>query len=210
MMNVQAAYEVCKDAAFVRHTTRDKYSRWEQGATMSLKDYMASRLTKYKTLKMKGQWEAPSPEQEQIIALSAAVSSLHAKAGRNTSKSDTGEDKRVTEGKEKGPRKNEGASTWKDVASKSGDPKSKSFNGKMYHWCVSHNHPQWTLHNPTAFPNLCKCHPEYAKMEAAWNASGKEGAGSTESSVMADDICLDSALVKINGSDSETDDYCLI
>ena len=68
MMNVQAAYEVCKDAAFVRHT-RDEYSKWEQGATMTLKDYMSSALTKYKTLKMKGQWEAPSPEQEQIIAL---------------------------------------------------------------------------------------------------------------------------------------------
>jgi hypothetical protein len=68
MMNVQAAYMACKDADFVRHA-KDEYSKWEQGATMSLKEYMASALTKYKTLKMKGMWEPPPrPEQEQIIA----------------------------------------------------------------------------------------------------------------------------------------------
>jgi hypothetical protein len=43
---------VCKDADFVRHT-KDEYSCREQGATMTLKEYMASVLTKYKTLKMK-------------------------------------------------------------------------------------------------------------------------------------------------------------
>jgi hypothetical protein len=50
---------------------------------MSLKDYISSALTKYKTLKMKGQWkQALSPEQEQIIALSAAIYSLKAKANQ--------------------------------------------------------------------------------------------------------------------------------
>jgi hypothetical protein len=49
---------------------------------MSLKEYMASALTKYKTLCMKGIWEAPSPEQEQIIALTAAVTSLRTKASK--------------------------------------------------------------------------------------------------------------------------------
>jgi hypothetical protein len=94
MMNVQAAYLVCKDAAvFVRFTTQDKYSsKWEQGATMTLHDYMDSALTKYKTLKeIKGQWEAPSPEQEQIIALTAAVLSLKTKTGKAPTTSKTSE-----------------------------------------------------------------------------------------------------------------------
>jgi hypothetical protein len=39
MMNVQAAFMVCKDADFFRHA-KDKYARWEQGATMTLKGYM--------------------------------------------------------------------------------------------------------------------------------------------------------------------------
>jgi hypothetical protein len=43
---------------------------------MTLKAYMGSCLTKFKTLKMKGLLEAPSPEQEEIIALTVAVTSL--------------------------------------------------------------------------------------------------------------------------------------
>ena len=49
---------------------------------MTLRGYMESCLTKCKTLKMKGLWEEPSPEQEQIIALAAAVSSLKSKASK--------------------------------------------------------------------------------------------------------------------------------
>ena len=203
MMNVQAAYGVCKDAAFVRHTT-DEYSKWEQGAVVTLKDYMSSALTKFKTLKMKGLWESPSPEQEQIIALSAAVSSLKAKAAKPPSRKEKSEKK--VEGKTTGPRKNEGAFAWKDVAPKSGDPKTKDFKGKTYHWCTNHAHSQWTLHNPHSFPNLCKLHPNYSTMESAWKEKGG-GAGGTESQVSAADIKLNSALAEIDESESESDDY---
>ena len=202
MMNVQAAYEVCKDAVFVRHT-RDEYSRWEQGATMSLKDFMSSALTKYKTLKMKGQWEAPSPEQEQIIALSAEMSSMRAKVAKTKVREKTGSDKKSQDGK-KGPRKNEGSYAWKDVAPKVGDPKSKDVKGKTYYWCTNHEHPQWTLHNPNAFPNLCKRHPNYSTMEAAWTSSGG-GVGKKEPT--AADIQLEGALAEIDESESESGDY---
>jgi hypothetical protein len=207
MMNVQAAYEVCKDAAFVRHT-RDEYSRWEQGATMSLKDYMSSALTKYKTLKMKGQWEAPSPEQEQIIALSAAVSSLRAKSGRTPTKEKRTSDKKNQDGKSKGGRRNEGPYAWKDVPPKSNDPKSKTVKGKTYYWCTNHEHPQWAIHNPDSFPNLCKRHPNYSTMEAAWTASGGSDApDGKKKGVSASDIQLDSALAEIEGSESDSSDY---
>jgi hypothetical protein len=108
MMNVQAAYMVCKDADFVRHA-KDEYSKWEQGAPMTLKEYMASALTKYKTLRMKGLWEAPSPEQEQIIALTAAILSLKTKSNkaRDGKTSDCKKDYTSTG---KGPRKNNGHS----------------------------------------------------------------------------------------------------
>jgi hypothetical protein len=60
MMNVQAAYMACKDTDFVRFA-KDEYRKWEQGANMSLKQYMNPCLKKFKTLKMKGIWETPSP-----------------------------------------------------------------------------------------------------------------------------------------------------
>jgi hypothetical protein len=205
MMNVQAAYEVCKDATFVRHT-RDEYSRWEQGATMSLKDFMSSALTKYKTLKMKGVWEAPSPEQEQIIALSAEMSSLKAKAGKLRERKEKGPDKRNQDGK-KGPRKNEGSYAWKDIAPKAGDSKSKDVKGKTYYWCTNHEHPQWTLHNPNSFPNLCKRHPNYTTMEAAWTASGGGVSSAGKKEPTAADIQLEGALAEIDASESDSGDY---
>jgi hypothetical protein len=205
MMNVQAAYMVCKDADFVRHA-KDEYSKWEQGAPMTLKEYMASALTKYKTLKMKGLWEAPSPEQEQIIALTAAISSLKTKSKPRTSK--TGDRKTDLANAGKGTRKNDGDYAWKDIAPKEGEPKKKVMKGKTYYWCKHHTNPMWALHNPDAFPNLCRLHPKYHALETVYNA-GKDKAmdqgDDDDKKPTAADMTLEEALAAIEESDSEED-----
>jgi hypothetical protein len=159
MMNVQAAYMVCKDADFVRHA-KDEYSEWEQGDPM--------------TLKMKGLWEAPSPEQEQIIALTAAISSLKTKSSKTKDNRTGGRSKKdATEVGKGGPRKNDGDFAWKDVAPKEGESKKKVVKGKIYYWCTHHTNSMWALHNPNAFPNLCRLHLKYHALETVFNA-GKE------------------------------------
>jgi hypothetical protein len=198
MMNVQAAYMACKDADFVQHA-KDEYSKWEQGATMSLKEYMASALTKYKTLKMKGIWEAPSPEQEQIIALTAAVTSLRSKQAPREKKGPKADgDKKP--GKEK--RDNDGGFAWKSVAPKSGEPTSKEMRGKTYHWCTHHPQPMWALHSPESFPNLCRLHPKFAELEAAYLRSPPMKTDPT-----AGDMVLQSAMAAIQDSDSDGEDF---
>jgi hypothetical protein len=198
LMNVHAAYMACKDADFVRHA-KDEYAKWEQGATMTLKEYMGSCLTKFKTLKMKGLWEAPSPEQEQIIALTAAVTSLKAKAGK------PGKPKPKVpnggEGNEQVRHKHAGKFAWKDHAPKSGEPTSKIVQGKTYYWCTHHKNPMWALHNPNSFPNLCRGHPKFAEMEAAFKKKGG-------SEPTASDITLQAALAALSDdeSDGEGDD----
>jgi hypothetical protein len=122
MMNVQAAYMVCKDADFVRHA-KDEYASWEQGANITLKQYMTSCLTKYKTLKMKGMWEVPSPEQEQIIALTEAVSSLKYKEKSGKGKPTSSEGSKTTD---KGPRENNGNYAWKDAPPKAKETDDES------------------------------------------------------------------------------------
>jgi hypothetical protein len=108
-MNIQDAYMACKDVDFIRHA-QDKYSKWEQGAPITLQDYMDLALTKYKTLKMKGLWwEAPSPKQEQIIALTATFLSLKVKANKskkNQAKAKPTNQKKTGDRKVKGPRSN--------------------------------------------------------------------------------------------------------
>jgi hypothetical protein len=199
MMNVQAAYMVCKDADFVRHA-KDEYARWEQGANMSLKQYMTSCLTKYKTLRMKGVWEAPSPEQEQIIALTAAVSSLRTKAANKTgNNAKTNTSNKPTKKGDKTPSKtrNDGIFAWKDMAPGAGEPTSKVINGKTYYWCTHHPTPMWALHNPDTYPNLCRLQPKYKELEAAHKAKG----GTTE--MTANDIKINTALQAIEDSDDD-------
>jgi YHS domain-containing protein len=203
LMNVHAAYINCKDADFVRHA-KDEYARWEQGASMTLKEYMDSAGTKYETLVMKGQWEAPSPEQEQILALTAAVSSLRSKA----TKSGGGG---ASKGKDaaalgKLARKNDGVYAWKDVAPKAGEAIKKEVKGKTYFWCTRHKQPQWSLHNPSAFPNLCKYHPNYAALETAWKAStgDTDVRTKTNKDATAEDMKLSTALAAIQDSDDNS------
>jgi hypothetical protein len=202
MMNVSSAYMVCKDADFVRHV-KDEYSRWEQGAIMTLQEYMALALTKYQTMKVKGLWEAPSPEQEQIIALTVAVSSLKKKATKVCTDK-TGERRKDLAAIGKGPRKNDGSFAWKDVAPKDGEPKKKVVEGKTYFWCMHHTNTMWALHNPESFPNLCRLHPKFAKLEAAWTAKG--GSPADKGAPTAADMKLERAMAAIQDSDAELDD----
>jgi hypothetical protein len=60
----------------------------------------------------------------------------------------------------------------------------------------------WALHNPTAFPDLCRLHPKYVEMEAAHKAKKKQGgAGGKEPT--AADIQLSQAMAAIQESGSE-------
>jgi hypothetical protein len=72
--------------------------------------------------------------------------------------------------------------------------------GKKHFWCTRHEKPQWSLHNPDSFPNLCKFHPKYAELEAAWTKKGGSGStvsgltSTTGSAATAEDITLDSVI----------------
>ena len=201
MMNVHEAYIVCKGTEFVRHA-KDEYAKWEQGAAMTLWGYMESCLTKCKTLKMKGLWEEPRPEQEQSITLTAAVSSLKSKVSkypRTKAPADT--DKEAG----RGPRKSDGSFAWKNTPPKSGDQKNKVVNGKTYYWCTHHKSPMWALHNPDSFPDLCPLHPKYSEMEAAFRNKSRS-AGNADVDHTAGDMKLQGALAAIQDSDMEGDD----
>ncbi len=204
MMNVQAAYMACKDADFVRFA-KDEYAKWGQGATMSLKEYMNSCLIKFKTLKMKGMWETPSPEQEQSIALTAAVTSLRTKATK-TRTDKTGDKKKDLANVGKGPRRNDGVFAWKDVAPKEGEAKKKVVKGKTYFWCTHNTNPMWALHNPDAFPNLCRLHPKYTELERAWKSASGSTSYDNKSKMSANNMKLKMAMASIQDSGSEEED----
>jgi hypothetical protein len=90
------------------------------------------------------------------------------------------------------------------VPPKAGEPTTKVMNGKTYYWFTHHTNPMWALHNPTAFPDLCRLHPKYTEMEAAHKAKKRGGAGSKEPT--AADIQLSQAMAAINNSETEESD----
>ena len=80
---------------------------------------------KYKSLVRSGEWNAPSKEQKEILALSAKLESFTKK--KKSEKQDKRKDR----------------FEWKKEAPKNVmDTRNK--NGKTYHWCTKHN--LWTLH----------------------------------------------------------------
>jgi hypothetical protein len=56
-------------------------------------------------------------------------------------------------------------------------------------------------HNPDSFPNLCKYHPKYAELEAAWKAGSNSTGAAT-----AEDIKLEPVLAAIQNSELESKD----
>jgi hypothetical protein len=103
---------------------------------------MHQALTKFKDLKRSKKWQAPTAEEEQIVALVAQVEQLK----KFTKKTKSGE--KVVEKKRKQRRDDDPKYAWKLVKPKQGDPSKKEVTGKTYHWCPKHN--AWTLHEPGA------------------------------------------------------------
>jgi hypothetical protein len=63
----------------------------------------------------------------------------------------------------------------------------------------------WAQHNPDSFPNLCRLHPKFAELEAAWTAKGGAPAESKGTPTAAD-MKMEQAMAAIQDSDTESED----
>ena len=115
---------------------------------------------KYKTLKLKGLWDAPTKEEASIVAMKAALAmktemegaseflALKAEVAKLKGKSGKGR---------KGEKDNDWA--WKLVAPTGSQPKEKSFRGKQYIYCMFHGDTKWVLKEKHA--KGCRNDPAY-------------------------------------------------
>lgn len=95
-------------------------------------------LTKFKDRIRAKLWQAPSVEQEQIIALTAQIDSLVRKKKKTPDESHKKPKKRHDD--------DDAKFAWKKVPPKDGEPKSKIVNGKTYYHGCPHNIR--TIHKP--------------------------------------------------------------
>ena len=144
LINLFSAYGAVPDKKFVEQIERQK-DKFDDGEDIMVKTLMQVALIRYKDRKRSGLWQAPSAEEEQMIALTAQVKVLQTNKQGASSKSTKEKNSAST----KMPRRNDDPKyTWKLMASKQGEPTTKEWNNKKtYHICQSHK--AWCLHNQT-------------------------------------------------------------
>ena len=151
LINVFTAYLAVPDKKFVEYVEKQK-DRFDEGEDITYKKLMQVALIKFKDRKRSDKWQAPSAEEEQILALTAQIgdlkkekSALADKAKKGGSKNKQGDGKKAREAAKMAERY-----AWKLVPPEPGEPKTKEVNGKTYHFCMHHNDGKgaWVIHHP--------------------------------------------------------------
>ena len=148
LSNLFRAYRTVKDKQFLRYIEQ-KESDYEEGTLeLTPTKLMLMAENKFKTLKEKSQWQAPSEEEEKIVALEAEVKALRNQTkpkrdnkGGNKGYNDYNKGKPKSNVKSKGGNKEFG---WKSKAPKEGEPRTKTVGDTKWHFCEKHK--RWTLH----------------------------------------------------------------
>ena len=78
-------YLAASDKVFVRYIN-DKKDKYEEGKELSADKLMQLADNKFRLLKEREEWDAPSPEEEKIMALEAAVDKLKKRKGNSKRK----------------------------------------------------------------------------------------------------------------------------
>jgi hypothetical protein len=144
LINLFKGYKAASDRQFVEYIHK-KQDSYDEGDALSEDRLMLLALNKYRNMMQTNQWNAPSREEEQIIALSAQVQELKKTAStlnRKKAKPKTDRSKNPPRTK----RSNEDKFAWKLIPPKAGEERTKQVNEKTYHWCKKHK--AWTLHSP--------------------------------------------------------------
>ena len=161
LTNLWKAYQNASDRDFVEFIKRKK-DAYDEGEDITADTLMIVAENKYRALVQEERWNALSPEQNQIVALTAQLNRLkdgrvHIGKGNTNRKKEKrkgkfGEDRESSKREDKkagrnskGRRKGRDDSkwAWKKIPPKDGEKEEKVYNGTKYFWC--HHHGLWTL-----------------------------------------------------------------
>jgi len=145
MFNLFKGYNAVVDIEF-KDYIKQKKSSYEDG-TLNLGEdqLMLIAENKFDALVQSGDWNQPTREQEQIIALTATIQNMERRLtspAKTTNKKKDGMKK--GDSKKSDKKKDDPDYVWK-LTRKAGET-TRKVNSKVYHWCTKHN--AWTLHKP--------------------------------------------------------------
>ena len=76
LVNIFKSYEMVPDQIFHNWLIRKK-ENYEEGSDLDVDTLMLDALNRCQSLKMEGKWQTVSPENKQIIALTAQINEIH-------------------------------------------------------------------------------------------------------------------------------------
>jgi hypothetical protein len=135
--NLFKGYLRAKDDTFRKwvHIKKLEYIDGTYNINPNGMDFMNAARKHYKDLLLAKEWMKMDKKQQSILARQTEIEEVKAQTAKGKRKSDS-------RGKQSAS--NEWA--WKKVTPRPGEPKTKKFKGKTYHWCT--NHKLWCLHKP--------------------------------------------------------------
>ena len=144
--NLLKGYKAAKDKKFVEYIEK-KEEDYEDGTPITPQTLMELADNRFKVLKQKGVWNAPSPEEEKILALEAKIQKLERQAKTKKVNKDTFKKEKGKGNLKQKNKKQRQKPAWmlKPPADHEKD-KSKTVDGKEYWWCPKHK--SWTRHKP--------------------------------------------------------------
>ena len=147
-VNLFKAYGTVKDSKFREYIAQKESEYEENNEELSYEKLMQLAENKYKIRKVRHQWNAPTPEEEKIIALESYIKKMDKGNPRNKvpalKKATPKDDKKKKSPKE--PKKTYEPEPWMLLPPKEGEAKEKTVEGKSWYWCPKHD--KWTRHKP--------------------------------------------------------------
>ena len=150
LVNLFKGYKAASDQAFVNYIQR-KRDAYDEGENVTENSLMNDAENKFNNIKLEGKWNALSPDQEKIMALTAKFNQLKDKnlklSKEITDPKSVKNNKKSSKKKKKSKkRKDDEKYAWKKIPPKEGEPRIKVVDGKTYYWCE--DHMAWVLHKP--------------------------------------------------------------
>ena len=141
LVNVLIGYKACTDVEFKEYV-RKQYDRYIDGEDLMHETLMTKAEQKYQARVQDSEWNQPTDEQKEIIAMRAELKQM-SQSKRKTATKPGSRTPKQTDGKTKN-KAFTGKWKWRAQAPKPGDPHTKKFEGAEWMYCKYHK--MWAKH----------------------------------------------------------------
>lgn len=145
-VNLFKAYATVKDSKFREYIALKESEYEENNEDLPAEKLMELAENKFKIRKLRQQWNAPTAEEQKIIALEAYIKKMEKKGPKKPALISATKSEKKGTGSKASKRTYE-PEPWMLQPPNEGEPKEKTVKNKTWYWCPKHN--KWTRHKPS-------------------------------------------------------------